>query len=85
MDETDCGKVAIAVTEMTTNIVKTRETPGRVLWETIEHHGKPGLRIISLDPRPWHRRHIVSTARRLLDVRNVGQWSGCGPSPRHKI
>jgi anti-sigma regulatory factor (Ser/Thr protein kinase) len=51
MDETDCGKVAIAVTEMATNLVK-HASPGRLLWEIVEHHGKCGLRIISLDRGP---------------------------------
>jgi anti-sigma regulatory factor (Ser/Thr protein kinase) len=51
MDDTACGRVAIAVTEMATNIIK-HATTGRMLWETLEHHGSRGLRIIAIDRGP---------------------------------
>ena len=51
MDDTDCGKIAIVVTEMATNVTKHANS-GRMLWEAVEHHGKRGLRIIALDRGP---------------------------------
>ena len=73
MDETDCGKVAIAVTEMATNIVKHAKS-GRMLWETIEHHGKSGLRIISLDRGPG----IADISTALHDGYSTSGTSGNG-------
>lgn len=51
LDETDCGKVAIAVTEMATNLVKHAQR-GKILFEPVGRDGYSGLRVLSLDKGP---------------------------------
>jgi len=51
LNETDRGKIAIAVTEMATNIVKHAER-GKILFEPLGHNGTRGLRVLSLDKGP---------------------------------
>ncbi len=51
LNDTDRGKIAIAVTEMATNIVKHAKH-GKMLFETLGHNGASGLRVLSLDKGP---------------------------------
>ena len=51
LNETDCGKVAIAVTEMATNLVKHAQQ-GSILLEAVGNNGASGLRILSIDKGP---------------------------------
>lgn len=51
MSETDSGSVAIAVTELATNVVK-HASGGRILCEPIGHNGSSGLRVLALDKGP---------------------------------
>lgn len=51
MNSTDSGKVAIAVTEMATNLIK-HAGHGKILCEEIGHNGTRGLRVLSLDKGP---------------------------------
>lgn len=51
MNETDCGKIAIAVTEIATNLVKHAQH-GKILCEPMRHNGTWGLRVLSLDKGP---------------------------------
>jgi|HubBroStandDraft_2_1064218.scaffolds.fasta_scaffold24932_5 anti-sigma regulatory factor (Ser/Thr protein kinase) len=48
MNETDCGKISIAVTELATNIVKHAER-GKILCEPLAQNGSCGLRVLALD------------------------------------
>jgi anti-sigma regulatory factor (Ser/Thr protein kinase) len=51
MNETDCGKIAIAVTEMATNLVK-HARQGKILCESVGYNGSRGLRVLALDKGP---------------------------------
>jgi len=51
MNETDCGKVAIAVTELATNLVK-HARHGKILCEPVACEGIRGVRVLSLDRGP---------------------------------
>lgn len=54
MGETDCGVVAIAVTELVTNVVK-HAGAGKMLCEPIAENGTRGIRILCLDKGPGIR------------------------------
>ena len=73
LGETDRGAVAIAVTEMATNIVK-HAGRGKVICEPIGNNGVRGLRIIALDAGPGIR--DLSTA--LEDGYSTAGTSGNG-------
>jgi anti-sigma regulatory factor (Ser/Thr protein kinase) len=51
MNETDRGKIAIAVTEMATNLVK-HARQGKILCEPVARSGSRGLRILAIDKGP---------------------------------
>jgi anti-sigma regulatory factor (Ser/Thr protein kinase) len=51
MRETDCGKVAIAVTEMATNLFK-HARHGKIICAPMSHNGALGLRVLALDKGP---------------------------------
>ena len=51
MNETNSGKIAIAVTEMATNLVKHAQH-GKILCQAIGRNGACGLRVLSLDKGP---------------------------------
>lgn len=51
MNETDCGKIAIAVTEMATNLVK-HARHGKILLESVNEGGIWGLRVLAVDKGP---------------------------------
>ena len=51
MNETDSGKIAIAVTEMATNLVKHAQH-GKILCEPVRRNGTCGLRVLALDKGP---------------------------------
>lgn len=59
LNETDRGKVAIAVTEMATNLAKHAQQ-GRILCESLGNNGSQGLRVLAIDRGPGI--HNVSTA-----------------------
>lgn len=48
MNENDCGKIAIATTEMATNLIK-HVGRGKLLCEELTRNGASGLRLLSLD------------------------------------
>jgi anti-sigma regulatory factor (Ser/Thr protein kinase) len=54
MGKTDCGNVAIAVTEMATNLLK-HATRGKVIVDPLGHNGTRGLRVLALDKGPGIR------------------------------
>lgn len=54
MGETDCGKIAIAVTEMATNLVKHAQE-GKLLCEPVSQGGACGLRVVAIDKGPGIR------------------------------
>jgi anti-sigma regulatory factor (Ser/Thr protein kinase) len=54
MDETDSGKVSIAVTELATNIVKHANT-GKILCEAVGYRRVWGLRVLAIDKGPGIR------------------------------
>lgn len=54
MDETDRGRIAIAVTEMATNLAK-HAGHGKILCESVGNNGSQGLRILALDKGPGIR------------------------------
>jgi anti-sigma regulatory factor (Ser/Thr protein kinase) len=51
MNETDCGKISIAITELATNIVK-HANRGKILYEPVTEEGTRGLRVLALDKGP---------------------------------
>lgn len=59
MNETDSGKIAIAVTEMATNLVK-HARDGKILIESVGNNGSRGLRVLALDKGPGI--HNISAA-----------------------
>src|SRR4051812_49562314 len=54
LNESDCGSVAIAVTEMATNIAKHANV-GKILCEPVAHNGVSGVRTLSVDKGPGIR------------------------------
>ena len=54
MEESDRGAIAIAVTEMTTNIVKHAET-GSIVLEQLGRNGSRGVRVLAIDKGPGIR------------------------------
>jgi anti-sigma regulatory factor (Ser/Thr protein kinase) len=73
MNETDSGKISIAVTELATNIVKHAET-GKILWEPVTQERITGLRVIALDRGPG----IRDVAAALSDGFSTSGTSGNG-------
>jgi anti-sigma regulatory factor (Ser/Thr protein kinase) len=62
MNETDCGKIAIVVTEMATNQVK-HAGHGKIFCEPLREDGSRGLRVLAVDKGPG----IVNIAAALED------------------
>ena len=54
LGETDRGAIAIAVTEMATNLVKHAHG-GKIICEPVAHNGSKGLRVVSIDKGPGIR------------------------------
>ena len=73
MGESDCGAVAIAVTEMATNVVKHAKA-GRIVCERVIQNGAPGLRVLCLDKGPG----IRDITKALEDGYSTSQTSGNG-------
>jgi len=73
MNEADCGRVAIAVTELATNLLK-HARQGRILWEPIVQNQAWGLRVLSLDKGPG----IGNVAAALRDGYSTFGTSGNG-------
>jgi anti-sigma regulatory factor (Ser/Thr protein kinase) len=51
IDENDCGRIAIAVTEMATNLLKHAQR-GKMFFEPVGQNGVSGLRVLALDKGP---------------------------------
>jgi len=73
MEESDCGAVAIAVTEMATNVVKHAKV-GRIVCERVVQNGAQGLRVLCLDKGPG----ILDITTALKDGYSTSQTSGNG-------
>jgi anti-sigma regulatory factor (Ser/Thr protein kinase) len=73
MDETDSGKVSIAVTELATNIVKHAST-GKILCEPVRYRGISGMRILAIDKGPG----IQNIATALTDGYSTAGSMGTG-------
>lgn len=54
MAESDCGAIAIAVTELGTNALKHGKH-GKLIWGPLLHNGSRGLSILSIDKGPGIR------------------------------
>src|SRR5262249_15966670 len=73
LNETDRGRLAIAATELATNIVKHAQH-GKMLYESVRHNGSTGVRILSLDKGPG----IPNVADALQDGYSTYGSSGNG-------
>jgi len=73
MEESDCGAVAIAVTEMATNVVKHAKV-GRIVCERVVQNGAQGLRVLCLDKGPG----ILDITTALKDGYSTSKTSGNG-------
>jgi anti-sigma regulatory factor (Ser/Thr protein kinase) len=73
MSEADRGAVAIAVTELATNIIK-HASAGAILCEPIGHNSTAGLRILALDKGPG----IPNITRALEDGYSTSGTAGSG-------
>src|SRR5215475_3656754 len=73
MDETVSGALAIAITEMATNLVK-HAGRGHILVQGLHQNGSSGLRITSLDKGPG----ISDIARALADGHSTAGSMGTG-------
>lgn len=73
MGESDCGALAIAVTELATNVVK-HAGAGRIVCEPIAQNGTQGLRILCIDKGPG----IANITRALEDGYSTSGTSGNG-------
>ena len=51
MGETECGNVAIAVTEMATNVVR-HAARGKLIVDPLGYNGTRGLRVLAVDKGP---------------------------------
>jgi anti-sigma regulatory factor (Ser/Thr protein kinase) len=73
LGESDCGAVAIAVTEMATNLVKHAGV-GKIICEPIAHNRTRGLRVVTIDKGPG----IRDIANALEDGYSTSGTSGNG-------
>ena len=73
LSETDRGAVAIAVTELATNIIK-HASAGSILCEPIAHNELCGLRILAFDKGPG----IIDITRALEDGYSTSGTAGSG-------
>lgn len=73
MDETDRGRLAIAVTELATNVLKHAQK-GKMLCEPLANDGSQGLRIIAVDGGPG----IQNIATALSDGFSTAGTAGSG-------
>jgi anti-sigma regulatory factor (Ser/Thr protein kinase) len=73
MGETRCGEVAIAATEMATNLVK-HAGKGYILVQELQGRGNLGLRIISVDKGPG----IADVSLALEDGHSTSDTMGTG-------
>ena len=67
------GTVAIAVTEVATNLVKHAGGGEIVVAVNARAHGLRGIELVALDRGPRHAEHRRELARRLLDRRHAGE------------
>lgn len=93
MDETECGKIAIVVTEMATNLVK-HAGHGKILCGPVSDGKVQGLRVLSLDKGPGIQDvgaaledgystygssgNGLGAARRLCTEFDLYSWPGAG-------
>jgi anti-sigma regulatory factor (Ser/Thr protein kinase) len=73
LGETRCGEVALAATEMATNLVK-HASHGNMLLQQIRENGDRGLRLISVDKGPG----IANMAMALEDGHSTSGSMGVG-------
>jgi anti-sigma regulatory factor (Ser/Thr protein kinase) len=74
-DQQTLGRLAIAVTETATNIVK-HAGRGRIFARALDAKPHDGLEIVAIDLRPRHAQHRSGHGRRLLDVGHARQRPG---------
>ncbi len=70
--ETRCGAVALAATEMATNLVK-HAGHGNMLIQQVRENGNSGLRLLSVDKGPGIA--DMTYARCRMDIRLPDQWA----------
>lgn len=73
MDESDRGAVAIAVTELATNVLKHAKQ-GRIVCEPVAQNGARGIRLIAIDKGPG----IRNVAAALQDGYSTAGSNGSG-------
>lgn len=73
MSESRCGQVALATTEIATNLVK-HAANGHILIQTVRQNGDTGLRIMGVDKGPG----IASVSRALSDGHSTAGSMGTG-------
>lgn len=73
MDETDRGAIAIAATEMATNVLK-HAGHGKVILDFVAQNGSRGLRLVALDKGPG----IGDISMALQDGHSTAGTSGVG-------
>lgn len=73
MNETDCGKLSIAVTELATNVVKHAKQ-GKILCEPLAQGRNSGLRVLAFDKGPG----IANVSAALKDGYSTAGTSGNG-------
>src|SRR6202451_3612433 len=73
LGETRCGAVALAATEMATNVVK-HAGQGNMLIQKVRENGSSGLRLISVDKGPG----IADMSTALQDGHSTAGSMGAG-------
>jgi anti-sigma regulatory factor (Ser/Thr protein kinase) len=73
MNETRCGQVALATTEIATNLVK-HAVKGHILVQALRQNGKLGLRVMGVDKGPG----IASINQALADGHSTAGSMGTG-------
>jgi anti-sigma regulatory factor (Ser/Thr protein kinase) len=73
MGETECGNVAIVVTEMATNVVKHAQR-GKLIVDHLRYNGTRGMRVLALDKGPG----ILDVGEALRDGHSTAGTAGEG-------
>lgn len=73
MTENDCGAIAIAVTELGSNVLK-HARQGKLIWGPVSHNGSRGLCILAIDKGPG----IRDIPRALEDGYSTSGTAGSG-------
>jgi anti-sigma regulatory factor (Ser/Thr protein kinase) len=80
-NEIERGRVALVVTEMTSNLVKHVRQGGELLLHPVEANGITGLELLSLDKGPG----MVSPANALRDGYSTAGTPGAGLGAIHRL